>query len=78
MFTLTFNGKPFDPDDFHDALMEAALDKVKEHLHEAIFVHSGPTDGRVSRGVRHWQHTGEHLRSGRSLAGVARTGAATA
>jgi len=29
MFTLTFNGKPFDPDDFHDALMEAALDKVK-------------------------------------------------
>ena len=33
MFTLTFNGKPFDPDDFHDALVDAAVNKIKEHLH---------------------------------------------
>jgi hypothetical protein len=45
MFTLTFNGKPFDPDDFHDALMEAALDKVKEHLHEEISSIRGPVTG---------------------------------
>jgi hypothetical protein len=45
MFTLTFNGKPFDPDDFHDALMEAAVNKVKEHLHGEISSIRSPVTG---------------------------------
>jgi len=45
MFNLTFNGKPFDPDDFQDALMEAAVNKVKEHLHGEISSIRNPVTG---------------------------------
>jgi hypothetical protein len=30
------NGKPFDPEDFEKAMMEAATNKVKNHLHDKI------------------------------------------
>jgi hypothetical protein len=36
MFTLTTNGKPFDPDDFKKTMLEAAKNKVKDHLHEQL------------------------------------------
>jgi TIR domain len=36
MFTLTMNGKPFDPDEFQKALMAAAVEKVREHVHEQL------------------------------------------
>jgi hypothetical protein len=36
MFTLTMNGKPFDPDDFEKVVMEVASNQIKEHLHEQL------------------------------------------
>ncbi len=42
---LTFNGKPFDPDDFQEALMDAAVVQVKEHLHERISSIRHPVTG---------------------------------
>lgn len=33
---IEFNGKPFDPDDFEDALVSAALEAVKEQIREKI------------------------------------------
>lgn len=34
--SITFNGKPFDPDDFKAALMNAAVEQLKDQLHERI------------------------------------------
>jgi|SRR5882724_786850 len=34
--SITFNGKPFDPDDFTAALMSAAVEQIKAQLHERI------------------------------------------
>ena len=45
MFTLTMNGKPFDPDDFEKAIMEAAANRVKDHLHEQISSIRNPSTG---------------------------------
>lgn len=36
MFTLTTNGKPFDPDDFEKAIMAAAVNEVNDHLHDQL------------------------------------------
>jgi hypothetical protein len=43
--SLTFNGKPFDPDDFKSALMDAAVEQVKTHLHETITAIRHPSTG---------------------------------
>ena len=43
MFSFTFDGKPFDPDNFRNAILGAAIDKVKEHLHEQISSIRHPT-----------------------------------
>jgi hypothetical protein len=45
MVTLTFNGKPFDPEDFTDAVMQAAVDQIKEHLRELIAPVRNPATG---------------------------------
>src|SRR5437899_3939541 len=45
MFTLTMNGKPFDPDDFEKAIMEAAANRVKDHVHEQISSIRNPSTG---------------------------------
>jgi hypothetical protein len=45
MFTFTLNGKPFDPDDFQDAMMEAVVNQVKEHLHQQISSIRNPITG---------------------------------
>lgn len=45
MFTLTMNGKPFDPDDFEKVIMEAAANRVKDHLHEQISSIRNPGTG---------------------------------
>jgi hypothetical protein len=36
MFRIEFNGKPFDPDDFEDALMAAALEAVEGQIREKV------------------------------------------
>lgn len=36
MFRLEFNGKPFDPGDFEDALMAAALEALKEQIRAKV------------------------------------------
>src|SRR5579863_917078 len=36
MFTLTMNGKPFDPEDLARAIIVEAVNKMKDHLHEQI------------------------------------------
>jgi len=48
MFTFTLNGRPFDPDDFRDVIMEAAVNKVKEHLHEQISSIRNPRTGEFT------------------------------
>jgi hypothetical protein len=45
MFTLTMNGKPFDPDDFEKAVREAASNQIKEHLHEQLSSIRNPQTG---------------------------------
>jgi len=45
MFTLMINGKPFDPDDFEKAVLEAASHRVKEHLHEQLSSIRNPDTG---------------------------------
>ena len=36
MFTLTMNGKPFDPEALARAIIVEAVNKMKDHLHEQI------------------------------------------
>jgi hypothetical protein len=36
MFTLTIDGKPFDPDNLRNVIIDAAVHKLKDHLHEQI------------------------------------------
>lgn len=36
MVRLEFNGKPFDPNTFHDQLMAAMLQQVVDHIHEQV------------------------------------------
>ena len=43
--SLTFNGKPFDPDDFSAAVMTSAVEEVKSHLHEVITTIRHPSTG---------------------------------
>jgi hypothetical protein len=43
--SLTFNGKPFDPDDFSDAVMNAAVEQVKAQIHERITSIRHPSTG---------------------------------
>jgi hypothetical protein len=43
--SVTFNGKPFDPDDFTAAVMNAAVEQVKAHLHERITSIRHPSTG---------------------------------
>jgi len=43
--SITFNGKPFDPDDFKAALMNAAVEQVKGQLHERITSIRHPSTG---------------------------------
>jgi hypothetical protein len=43
--SLTFNGKPFDADDFESALMAAAVEQIKTHLHETITAIRHPSTG---------------------------------
>ena len=43
--SITFNGKPFDPDDFTAALMNAAVEQVKDQLHERITSIRHPSTG---------------------------------
>ena len=43
--SITFNGKPFDPDDFKAALMNAAVEQVKDQLHERITSIRHPSTG---------------------------------
>ncbi len=45
MFKLTMNGKPFDPEDFSEVLMQEATVKVKEHLHEQLSAIRHPGTG---------------------------------
>lgn len=48
MFTLTMNGKPFDPEDFEKVMMEAAANQVKAHLHEQISAIRNPHTGEFA------------------------------
>jgi TIR domain len=43
--SITFNGKPFDPDDFTNAVMSAAVEQIKTHLHETITSVRHPSTG---------------------------------
>ena len=43
--SITFDGKPFDSDDFRDALMSSAIEQIKEQLHERISSIRHPATG---------------------------------
>jgi hypothetical protein len=45
MFTLTMNGKPFDPDEFKKTLVAAAVKQVRDHVHEQVSAIRDPETG---------------------------------
>lgn len=48
MIRLEFNGKPFDPNDFQDALTAAALEQIVEQIREKVGSIRDPETGELT------------------------------